>query len=574
MTALLNRHSLEEALEMLSEEAVEQGQALRDAQEYQFDKHSQGLWVLKNSGNSTAFESELQLQGRKVKAYTCDCSQFETDNQCGHLAALLALVELALRPVAKARIQQQTDRESGTLLSMHRMVNNAKEEEILAFVKEYARKDSRFALAFKLRFTQNLPQRDRFHSLIKQLLQRSGAIYSQSHCRQIDDALEEFAEQRKSFIAERNWIDLFDLNTALSASLILILDKATQVRTSLPDYIRDCLLELKLLVKHQASPSLLEQLAQWTQDELERGAWYRHHLDLELIELFKAQGAGSEEIIALLAEVITRYGASGGRLKHHWALLHDAGQHAKADGLLLEHLADPGLVFEALRADIEAGKLERAAKLAGNALVALDAMAKDSDREADPPQKEVQTALLSFLVQLHKDLGQYEKAIGFASQMILQQGSFEEAESLLAELSQVPKWRKVLGEILVNNLSQAPHRADIIATLRAESLIRMEAWDELQMLLYASTSSSFVLHFAPRLIGRLSEDELMILLETKIREVLEQELGQKPADWTVALLEALRQNGYHESASQLSERLRDAYRSRIALISALDEALL
>jgi len=122
------------------------------------------LWTAQVSESFEAFqkneffETEIQLKGKKVKAFTCECDFFqshkkEKNNICKHIvASLFGLRKHLLKKELenqKAKVSTPGVHKKLTTISV---LNSVNPEALKNFVRSYARTDKKFAIALKARF--------------------------------------------------------------------------------------------------------------------------------------------------------------------------------------------------------------------------------------------------------------------------------------------------------------------------------------------------------------------------------------------------------------------------------------
>jgi hypothetical protein len=125
------------------------------------DEVEKNLWLAhfeELSGGNV--ETEIQLNGVKVKNFTCDCAIFKAKTICPHVAAtLLALLKRRqILQEAKAAKQKavKLEAETPSRLTIPNILKKVEATQLIEFIADYARQDKQFALALKTRFTGNI----------------------------------------------------------------------------------------------------------------------------------------------------------------------------------------------------------------------------------------------------------------------------------------------------------------------------------------------------------------------------------------------------------------------------------
>ena len=545
----LARVGLSDAVARLPETDLLAGQDLRDAGAFSVTDKGQGLWV----GSADGVEVELQLNGRKLRDYVCECTDFAERDSCAHFAALLAKVHL----LKQAKPRKPKARTAQTV-STTRVLKAVSDHELREFVQRYASTHPEFSFDLKLHFAQALPIANRFEQVIKNLLKRSTAQYSARQGKRITEALRRFAQQRELWLADKAYLDLFELNTTLAERLILVLNKSDRVGLDLPAYIAGLLSELREVVTGSPPPVLIERIDGWVQDQLEIGAYFRYGLDAGLYRLI-ADLRTAEEALAQITRANARYGESEARLQSEIELLYASGDADSAERLLIGHLGSPTLVFAALGREVAAENYRRAIRLAEAAL-------SEDIGEAYAAQLRVFICQAAATTQLPEPL------VAHAPEVIVDQVGYEVLQGASAWLSDAAL-DSIYAQVL-QRLPGAKLRPDQLEGLRAETLLKQNAYRALEALIYRSANDSLVAEYLPQLANRLPNEDYELLAETKVREHLSGRFGKAPAEWVSSLLAEIARRSRTDVTSSLVGRVRAEYKQRHALMDALDQALL
>ena len=546
----LARFDISDAVEALPDEVIEAGQLLRDDAAWSVSDHGKGLWVAKHE----VAETELQLSGRKVKDYRCACVAFRQNEHCAHLAALLATVRLRKQPKAKAGPVRRKQ-----TITTKRLVARLSEHELRDFVATYAKSHPDFALDLRVHFAQELPIANRFEQVITNLLRRSTATYGPKQAKRITAALHKFKQQRELWLADKAYLDLFELVTTLVPKLVVIIDKAERVGFDLADYIIECLEELKVVVASKPAPVILERIQSWTEAQLDIGAYYRNDLDVALHAILMDLGASLETTRKRLEEANEKFGVSETRVGAIIDSLYAEDNTAEADRILLDHLEHPEVVRAALAREVELGNYRRALRLA-NAALEQDA------------SKAHRLTLLRFVVTASQHAQDYATLLTYAPELIIAEGSLQSIQASAEDLPEPERLR--LGMTVLKSIEDSAMRLAEREKLRAEVLLLLEDFKALEETVYRSENAALIAELIPRLVSKLSGEDFQLLLETKVREHLQHRFGAAPAKYITQLLDAVARRSRTDVTSDLVERLRRDFRDRGALLTALDNARL
>ena len=570
LDASSRRLSLTEAIAALPETDIEAGQELRDSGSARLVSKGGGLWVLQvaaaESAVSTASEAapteaELALDGRKIKGYRCDCAAFADRQSCPHLAALLALTQLSKLPKTNTAARTRT-----TTVTTKRLVSLVADDDLRQFVLDYATKHPAFSLELRVAFAQNLPVPQRFIRVVERVLQRNAERYSAKDGRRIAEALRSWETQRRDWMAERNWLDVFDLVTTLVPRLVVIVAKSDKIPTDLPQYIHDAVAQLAQIVRSSPPPVLRERLDDWLSEQLERGAYYRVDLDWALYQLAEALGWSLDRISKQIDQALAGFGESPRRLQARLTLDYRRGDLQAAEQLLIHHLDQPELLFTALTEEVAQERYGHAVRLAEAAF------------RQNPPHP-LRLRLLRFITAAALPAHQPDLLHQYAPELVVTTLDLQEISNPLDAISDEQK-REVLThtyDLLEQHGTDAAAShsdSERVAATKLQLLLQMQRYAEAEELLYRLESATLIAQYLPQLTARLKADDFLLLADTKIREELQRRLGKAPAEWVAQLLDAIARRDRHEIVPRLVARLRREFAQRQALISALDQARL
>jgi SWIM zinc finger len=148
--------------QFLDDDIVVEGELLLNRNPARMVEVDKGLWVARYSTEKDGLiESEIQLNGSKVKNATCDCSVFKKSLICSHIAAALLGLRKRKTNEREGRLssakQRNTETENSNIkLTIPNILKNIEPPQLIEFIADYARTDKQFALALKTRFAGDL----------------------------------------------------------------------------------------------------------------------------------------------------------------------------------------------------------------------------------------------------------------------------------------------------------------------------------------------------------------------------------------------------------------------------------
>jgi len=349
------------------------------------------------------------------------------------------------------------------------------------------------------------------------------------------------------------------LNTTLIPKLVVILGKADRVSLDIKTYVKTCITELSQVVQSNPPPVILERIESWLEEERQRGAYFRNQVDLPLYELGELLGESVEETKAGILEANDTYGVSESRIEALMQLYYRNDLNEEAERLLIDHLDQPRLVLAALQTEISKSNFRRAVKLSEAAL-----------KHQNKPEDALR--LQQFILASAIPAKRLELIVEHAPKVLI---ATSELDAILPSIDELEDDRaKETFEACLIALEASKLHNDVKSALRAELLLRLSDYQELEKLLYRSDSDVLIGQMLPKLVGKLATEDFQLLLETKIREYLSNRFGKGPALWAASLLDDVARRSRKDITSTLIARLRQDFKKRIALIDALDDALL
>lgn len=118
------------------------------------------FWVSKVRDDAYEFETEVIITPGKIKAYACECWSEPRKLMCSHIAASLLFLRKFLNQSAEEKERKSREKSANqpetTRFTVHKILPEVPVEVLQDFVRDYARRDRDFALAFKTRFADML----------------------------------------------------------------------------------------------------------------------------------------------------------------------------------------------------------------------------------------------------------------------------------------------------------------------------------------------------------------------------------------------------------------------------------
>ncbi len=258
-------------------QAQDLAQAGAVSQLREVEKH---FWVAAVRDGDQRYEVEVMITPHKIKAFTCECWESGRRLMCAHIGASLLRIRQFLEQQQTARKDPPATRkeEPAHRLSIPALLESAGPEQVVAFVREYARRDRDFALALKVWFAGKLPGLDNPFLLVLDAAlprkQAAGRSLRPPELKRLKKVLDELGQQLVQAAELADAPTVFQISTAVLEKITPVwaqLEEAkkTQIKPALQQVVD----KLTGLTNNLLSPELREKrrdfLLQFLQEQPE-----------------------------------------------------------------------------------------------------------------------------------------------------------------------------------------------------------------------------------------------------------------------------------------------------------------
>lgn len=216
------------------------------------------LWVLKIDNQ----EVEVQTYGRKIKTYSCECQQFINSKICNHIVATLLAIRLKKAEAKSKKVKKEVKKAAPKRLTVSMVLNSIKDEELVRFLAEYARKDQQFTNALKTRFAPqitSLDSKEKYDQLLRTIIrsyQAANQSISSAGAKKIYDMVDLLLEQVNDEFRGGNYVEVFEASKNIIGKVASIMGRIKGQRNNLLNALeRSFVLILKTL-NEPISPKL------------------------------------------------------------------------------------------------------------------------------------------------------------------------------------------------------------------------------------------------------------------------------------------------------------------------------
>ena len=172
------------------------------------------------------FEVEILTSPKYVKSYSCDCQQLNKNGICGHISAGLIILRKTRIADALARAKRkQPEKKKNTNLSTDAIFDQIDSSELRAFIKQYASKNKKFDLEFKVNFARRV-KLDNTYSKYEKLVERVLPPITAAGKSYTAPSINLFVKHGKELFEQYKDAKTLESYTEASTILLLLLKKA------------------------------------------------------------------------------------------------------------------------------------------------------------------------------------------------------------------------------------------------------------------------------------------------------------------------------------------------------------
>ncbi len=151
-------------------DVVYQGEKLYDSGAvHEINKPEKNLWTIMVH-DGIFYEVELFSPFAQRRKSSCECDEYKQTKSCKHITAALFALRTQLREEAERKADRQKHKTtSGKKLNINTLLQELDKQDLMHFIKAYARKDKNFNIALKAHFARRVDLEDN-HAKYKGIL--------------------------------------------------------------------------------------------------------------------------------------------------------------------------------------------------------------------------------------------------------------------------------------------------------------------------------------------------------------------------------------------------------------------
>jgi hypothetical protein len=516
--------------------------------------------------NVKGYEVEAQLKGQKVVEGSCDCDEFSKKSECGHFVALLMRIR-QLRQDQKKHKKKTRKTKYNKRLTTSVVLEQVDHNELVAFVREYARTNRNFSIALKARFASSVVEFDnneKYSQLLDSTIsavRRPDRTITLRGARRLLKVLNELDRQLVLSISEDNYLEASHIAKSVIGRLSPVLNKITGEKEAVTEKIHKAFDHIAILIQKKAAPKLRADLKNYLFGECHKLVYRPNQLDIPFFRILQSAVDDKEEkrqFLNALAIQKEKYAHENRPLTPLILLelntLEEDGQTESAKILMEQNLNQPDVLDYAIGQAQQKGLRARVLALAEMGL------------SFNFPNQYI-ARLEDLLLNMAEEDKEKELIYKYAFSRFCYSLDFDYYTKAKAHAKSKKHWSSEVEELIkkLKTQSYSLERQIAIATI----LMKEKKEVELMQLL-EDTGSLILLTKFDRYLLSYAKDRIYELYRRLIDRYTQQYLGHKAANKVREVIAHLLHINANDLALELLLKLRNQYPERHTLMEALD----
>lgn len=525
---------------------------------HEIEKH---LWVSKIE-DETTYETEAKISPSRVLAGTCECERYQDIGVCEHLAAMLLL--LRRKKADKQREKKRRTKKTPKKLTTNVVLETASHDELVAFVRQYARGNRNFALALKARFAPKVPieeSKEKYLQLLDSTInmaRKADRQISYRGSRKIYQILLEMQSQIEDAIVDRYFGEAFHMIQSIIEKISPILRKLEHLQEELREQLKNAFNALNEIIRQQPAPALQAEIWEYCLEESAKLRYRNNQLDVRFYRIMLSladEADKKQQIVNKLKESLLKYEYEDRNpaaiLLLQIQLLESLNQNALAESLIDRYLSQVEILLYAIRQALQKKDYPKAKLLAKIGL-----------------QKKPSAAVRAKLEEILLEIAEQEKDLKAISSLsfnrLLQSLDIRYADKI--KRAQGDRWPERRSQILekIRNLPFSFEKEELIGQILAED----QCWEALLAHLEDIRSLELLRRFDQYLLPDYRQ-EIYRLYRQILDDYLHNHLGRKPSTRIRQVLLHLNNLKAIDLVQELVEKFRTTYPERHTLMEEL-----
>lgn len=511
------------------------------------------------------YEVEIKISPSRVIANSCECARYKKEAMCEHIVAVLLQVRQEINNRKSKNAPQETPPPPPPKLTIALILEEIKHEDLVKFVKLYAKQNRNFAIALKTRFAPDVVtanNKEKYLDLLENAIQTSRKAdrsFNQRGSQKVLKILEELQLQIEETLLEGYLSESVAMAQSIIERITPLLRKFQHEQEKIQHRVKLAFDVLKSVIEAPAPPALKEAIWDYCIQESRKLVYRNTQIDPHFFRILlhlAEEEARAEQLLEVLDEQIRRYQYENREtttlllIRIH--LLEKTGKAEDIRRFIQQYIGNPEVLLFAVRQAVSQQQLERAKRLAYAGL-----------------EKRFNKKIIAELEEILLQIAQTEKdtnsTIQFAENRLLATLDFQYYQ--ITKAAYTADWSLYFEDLLrtINDLPFSMEKRLLVATIYAE-----EGMLE-QLIAYLKNTQSLDLlkHFTPLLLSRYKA-AVYELYHAFFANYLQNHIGGKTSEKISQLLQTLYELGASGIADELKARLRSDFPERHTLMEKLE----
>lgn len=557
---------LKDIEQLIEDELIEKGEGLiQEGFLKPLAEIEKNLWTA-TFNSAPEYEVEVQLVGKKVQAYSCDCGSYGKQSFCSHLTACFLSIRKHLQEKQTKKVSIQRIPESPKRLTTNVILKEVSLNDLQDFVKDYAKTNRQFAIALKTRFAGAISIMNReekytqlLDTAIKGVKRPNRGINAQG-VKQITKLVKELQNQAMLAIETQDYQEAFAILKVTFQKVATTLRITERDKSLLLDTLNDNFPLLEALWSALLAPQLEIEIWQFILSSFTQGYLKMYQVDRSFLAIARTKTTNETRIRELLETIDFRQNDTLNSaedlnflLVNKLDLLNAIDQQELAAKLLQENLTKPAILLKALEFSRERNQPKKVEKLAKIGLKLNN-------------QKEIVEQLEEILYQNAIHQKKKSAIIKWGKKRLL--STYEQKYWFAIKEVAKSKWVAHKQEILtlIQDQPYSIEQRDILAWAH-----HVEGDYSALIDFMKSTGSIELLLQYDKVIPESYRTTINDLYEQLLTEYLNQHLGQAAANKLKIIFGHLVEVDNKPLLNRLTKKIQGIFSDRQSLIEAMDE---
>ena len=256
------------------------------------------------------YETEIQSPFASKQKATCDCVFYRENNICKHIIAFL----FELREIFKAKseahsVQIGNAEKKHTTLNIAHILQAADHDELIQFIRNYARTDKKFATQLKVHFARKIDLEDnilKYRTILNTLVRPHTGQASKASAgdiRTLAQVLDDFGAQIDDCLALEQYREAFNIFEPAFSKLEYVRHYYNNHKELLDRISIDYHSRIQQLLQKKLPPDLKTEILSFLTDLAQRSYYHYQHPVFNIIQLLPSDKELKQGLTALVLKL-------------------------------------------------------------------------------------------------------------------------------------------------------------------------------------------------------------------------------------------------------------------------------